>query len=88
MVDSSPDEIKANFEKQLFELEILQSIFANSNELVIEDEDAIKEIKEFSVSSSENISLIPRCNLGFVIKFNADYQDETTKEYQQVIRIC
>lgn len=87
MVDSSPDEIKANFEKQLFELEILQSIFANSNELVIEDEDAVKEVKEFSVSSSENIS-IPRCNLGFVIKFNADYQDEATKEYQQVIRIC
>jgi hypothetical protein len=74
--------LEANIEKQLMELEILQSIYSNSNEFVIEDEEAVHGVREFL--ANPKVKRLPSCNLGFVIKFNSDIKDESSGEYYQV----
>jgi hypothetical protein len=57
-------------EMQLMEIEILQSIYSNENEFVIEDEEAMLDAREF-IESENKIIRIQR-QLGFIIKFNTD----------------
>lgn len=76
------EEVKDCLEKQLFEVELLQSIFSNSNEFVIEDNDALNWTREFLADAARLPP--PPINLGFVIRFSADSLDESTKQYFQV----
>lgn len=78
------DEIRANIEKQLLELEILQSIYANSNELVIEDESAVDLARLFLDDKAKPGELV---NIGFVIRFTADAIDEAVKPLQEYIQV-
>lgn len=66
-----------NIEKQLFEIEILKSIYSNSNEFHIEDEEAVLDAEAFLLNPKDK-SLLRR-RLGFVIKFNADVAQEKNK---------
>lgn len=61
---------RENVEKQLFEVEILKSIYSNSNEFVFDDEDAYYEAQAF-LSNPDDKTLLVR-KLGFSIKFNVD----------------
>lgn len=73
------DQIKANVEKQLSELEILQSIYPNSNELVIEDENAVRVAQAFLQDDQKLIDSTQLLNIGFAIRFTADVRaDETS----------
>lgn len=75
MSNNPDEEIKSNIEKQLSELEILQSIYANSNELVIEDEYAVEVARLFVNDQAQAGQLY---NIGFVIRFTAEaLADET-----------
>lgn len=74
-----------NIEKQLFELEVLKSIFSNSNELSVEDEEAVLELQAF-LSSPDDKSLLQR-KLGFVIRFNADIKEREDEDFYQVGKI-
>jgi hypothetical protein len=62
--------LRENIEKQLMEIEILKSIYANTNEFVIEDEEALLDAECF-LETPENIELLRR-KLGFEIKFCVD----------------
>ena len=67
---------EANIEKQLLELEILQSIYSNDNELIIEDEEALCDAREYLVrdTSKDDINSGNRTGrqIGFVIKFSTE----------------
>lgn len=72
-------ELLDNIEKQLTEIEILKSIYSNSNEFQIEDEGALLEASLF-VNRQENEF---KRNLGFFIKINADIKDLTKNNDQE-----
>lgn len=74
-----------NFEKQLEEIEILKSIYSNPNEFLIEDEYALFEMNEFLCD--KDVNKIPQHRIGFIIKFNANYCDETTSSSDNDINI-
>ena len=78
-----------NIEKQLTEIELISSIYSNSNEFVIEDPEAITEGKLFLTSRK-----LPERRIGYIIRFNVEisenvnnYQKETENEknYIQVM---
>lgn len=72
---------ESNIEKQLIEIEILKSIYPNSNEFQIEDEDALFEAQIFA----EKQDKLFKRNLGFIIKLNADIKnDDNEDSYTQV----
>lgn len=72
-----------NIEKQLMELEVLQSIYSNTNELVIEDEEAVYDAREYLANSNANANQLLKRNLGFVIKFSTDVASDNS-HYVQV----
>jgi hypothetical protein len=67
-----------NIEKQLFEIEILKSIYSNPNEFTIEDNEALIEANEFL--SEKSLYKIPERTLGFIIKFNANSNNDLNDE--------
>ena len=82
--------LEANIEKQLVEIEILKSIYPNSNEFQIEDEEALLEAQLFLSKQEKSFMR----NLGFIIKLNADIikenlsqknENEHEDNYTQVI---
>jgi hypothetical protein len=58
---------KENIEKQLSEIELISSIYANTNEFVIEDSQALLEAKSLLETNK-----LPKRNIGYIIKFNVD----------------
>ena len=58
---------KDNVEKQLSEIELISSIYANTNEFVIEDPQALLEAKSLLETNK-----LPKRNIGYIIKFNVD----------------
>lgn len=75
------DSIKSNIELQLTEIEILQSIYSNTDEFVIEDMDAFEEARLFI---SNDCDVFTR-NLGFIIKINVDidFRNSKSKESEE-----
>ena len=70
------DSIKSNIELQLTEIEILQSIYSNTDEFFIEDMDAFAEAQFFV---SNECDLFTR-NLGFIIKIDVDIENKESEE--------
>lgn len=66
----SDKDLEECLEMQLMEIEILQSIYSNENEFVIEDEEAMLDAREYIESVNKTIHI--KRQLGFIIKFNAD----------------
>jgi hypothetical protein len=66
----SDKDLEECLEMQLMEIEILQSIYSNENEFVIEDEEAILDAREYLDSVNKAIHI--QRQIGFIIKFNAD----------------
>ena len=56
-----------NIYKQLEEIELISSIYSNTNEFVIEDPEAIEEFRSFLTTKK-----LPKRNIGYIIKFNVD----------------
>ena len=68
-----------NIEKQLEEIEILKSIYSNSNEFQIEDELAFLEAQVFVSSNKQEFDLNElNRKLGFIIKFIVEIDDITS----------
>jgi len=69
-----------NIEKQLSEIELISSIYANTNEFIIEDPEALEECRTFLTTKE-----IPKRNIGYIIKFNVDVITENNTESQTKI---
>lgn len=69
---------KENIEKQLFEIEVLRSIYSNTNEFIFDNDDAYFETQAF-LSNPEDKTLLGR-KLGFSIKFSIDCIDAKNNE--------
>jgi hypothetical protein len=70
------DELLENMEKQLLEIEILKSVYANQNEFNIEDEEAFCDANYFV--KERQLFLLK--NLGFIIKFNLNLNEENSMQ--------
>ena len=74
-------QLAENIEKQVTEIEILQSIYSNPNEFQIEDETALEQAKDFLDKYNRKIdpSLLvhsePERTLSFIVKLNAEIVD-------------
>ena len=75
---SDTDFTRNSIQQQLTEIEILKSIYPNSNEFVIEDEGALFEAQLYVENEDSDFKL--EQNLGFVIKFNAEISEENGKK--------
>ena len=62
-------ELFENIEKQLTEIEILKSIYSNSNEFTLEDEEALVDATELIGNGFEEGSTLNK-SLGFVLNFS------------------
>ena len=77
--------LKENIEKQLIEIEILQSIYSNSNEFSLEDQEARLDSQFFLSQDTCDTSLLRR-KLGFVIKFSVDsFEQDNTSQVSQIM---
>ena len=63
-------ERQENIEKQLAEIEMISSIYSNTNEFLIEDPIAILEAEAFLTSKQ-----VPARSLGYIIKFGVSLID-------------
>ena len=74
-------QLAENIEKQVTEIEILQSIYSNPNEFQIEDEKALEQAKDFldQYNANADPSLLiqsePERCLSFIVKLNAEIID-------------
>jgi hypothetical protein len=76
--------LKENIEMQLMEIEILQSIYSNSNEFSLEDQEALDDMQRFLASNASNRQLVRR-KLGFVLKFAVDCEKRSDQVTQSLI---
>jgi hypothetical protein len=68
-----------NIYKQLEEIELISSIYSNTNEFVIEDPEAIEECRSFLTTKK-----LPKRNIGYIIKFNLDVTENNIESHTQL----
>ena len=59
-----------NVQKQLAEIELISSIYSNTNEFIIEDPIAVSEAESFLVNNE-----FPKRSLGYIIKFSVSIKE-------------
>lgn len=70
------EDLLENIEKQLLEIEILKNVYSNPNEFSIEDEEAYCDANNFI----RDRKFVLLKNLGFVLKFNINLDEENIKQ--------
>jgi hypothetical protein len=69
------DSLKEDIRTQLNEIEVLKSIYSNTNEFQIEDEEALMDANDFLMADG---AVLTR-NIGFVIRFNVQIDTMTAE---------